>query len=330
MDTIRCGRAAWLTGRALIAGLAVGVVCGQAVGGQAPAGTTPGPAPAAAASSPDKVVLKVGDQSITQGQIEKAIHALPPQAQTSLARQGRKPFGDEYALMLVLSQEALSNHLDSTPEYQETLALTRLKILAQQEYQQIVQKAAVTPEETSKYFAEHQSDFDELQVLQASVRKKPEGAKEGTPGFPPEEAKARAEEIRQDFIAGQDPKQVAEKFQVANVVRVDSQPVTVHRGQMRADVEKAAFGLEPGQVTELYDFGMVLAVVKVVSHQAGDLKSATPKIESTLRQQKINSALDTLKSNSKIWMDDTYFTSPAGPQGSPKPQPMPGAPVVPQ
>jgi parvulin-like peptidyl-prolyl isomerase len=276
------------------------------------------------------VVLKVGDQSITEGQIEKAIHSLPPQAQNSVARQGKKPFGDEYVLMLVLSQEALSNHLDESPDYKETLALTRLKILAQQEYQQIVQRAVVTPEETSKYFAAHQNEFEELQVLQITVRKKPDGSKEGTPGFSPDEAKTRAEEIRQAFIAGQDPKQVAEKFQMANVVRVDSQPFTIRRGQMRADIEKAAFDLPPGQVTELFDFGTALGFVKVVSHQTGDLKSATPKIESTLRQQKITSALDALKVNSKVWMDDAYFTSPTGQQGPPKPPSMPGAAPVPK
>jgi hypothetical protein len=330
MGHIRWGRACLLAAGAMIATLAVSVVSGRAAGGQAPAGSTPNLAPPAAPASPDKVVLKVGDQSVTEGQIEKAIHSLPPQAQNSLARQGKKPFGDEYVLMLVLSKEAVGNHLDESPDYKETLALTRLKILAQAEYQQIAQKAVVTPEETSKYFAAHQNEFEELQVLQVTVRKKPDGSKEGTPGFPPDEAKTRAEEIRQAFIAGQDPKQVAEKFQMANVVRVDSQPFAVRRGQMRADIEKAAFDLPAGQVTGLFDFGTAVGFIKVITHQPGDLKSATPKIESTLRQQKITSALDALKVNSKIWMDDAYFASPAGQQSAPKPPSTPGAPPGPK
>jgi len=327
MEQGRWGGASWWTAGALIAALIGSVQHGRA---QAPAGATPSPAPAAAPASPDKVVLKVGGQSVTQEQLERAIHALPPQAQTSIARQGKKPFGDEYVLMLALSQEALSSHLDDTPDFKETLALTRLKILAQAEYQQIVQRATVTPEETSNYFAAHQNEFEELQVLQVTVRKKVEGAKEGTPGFPPDEAKARVEEIRQAFVAGQDPKQVAEKYQVAGVVRVDSQPFSLRRGQGPPDMVKAAFELKPGEVTEVFDFGMALGFVKVVSRQAGDLKSATPKIETTLRQQKITSALDALKANSKVWMDDAYFATPTAPQNPPKPQVTPSASTVPK
>lgn len=328
MDQIRWGRASWLTGGPLIAALLMGVVYGQAAGGQAPPGATPSPAPAAPqASSPDKVVLKVGETSITQGQIEKAIQGLTPQAQNSLARQGKKPIGDDYVMMLVLSQQALSNHLDSTPAYKEMLALSRLKILAGQEYQEIVQRAVVTPEETSKYYAAHQSDYEELQALLVVVRKKPEGAKEGTPGFTPEEAKTRAEEIHKAFVAGGDPKQVADKYQMENVVRVDAQPSTVRRGSMRPDLEKAAFELKPGQVTDVFDLGQALVFAKVVSHQTEDLKNVSSKIENTLRQQKINSAVDALKTNAKVWMDDAYFAAPPGPHAPPKPQTTVGSPL---
>ena len=320
MEQIRWGRGYWLASGPLVAGLLVSLAYGQTAGEKPPAGATPSPAPAAQASSPDKVVLKVGDMSITQEQIERAIRNLTPQAQNSLAHQGRKSFGDEYVLMLVLSQEALSQHLDSTPAYQDMIALSRLKILASQEYQEILKQVAVKPEEVSTYFSGHQSEFEELQVLQVVVRQKPAGAKEGTPGFTPEEAKARAEEIRKAFVAGDDPKQIADKYKMQNVVRVDTQPFAVHRGAMRGDLEKAAFELKPGGVTEVFDLGQALAFVKVVSHETEDLKSVSTRIENTLQKQKIDSALDALKKNAKVWMDDAYFAPPAGPppQAPPK------------
>jgi parvulin-like peptidyl-prolyl isomerase len=243
--------------------------------------------------------------------------------------QGRRPLGDEFVKLLVLSQEALRQHLDSTPDFKELLALSRLKILAEQEYQEIVRRTVVTAEETSKYYADHQSDFDAVQVLQVVVRKKPEGAKEGIPGFPPEEAKTRAEEIHKAFIAGDDPKKIADKYRMENFVRVDEQPYTVRRGSMRADMEKAAFELKPGQVTDVYDLGQALVFVKVVSHQTEDLKNVSARIENTLRQQKINAALETLRQNSKVWMDDAYFAAPAGGAAPPKPPTAAVGPAAP-
>ena len=329
MDQSRRGRGRWLAVGPAIAAFLIGVACGQAARGQAPGQATPGSAPTAQASSPDKVVLKVGDTSITQREVERAIQGFPPQAQRNLAVQGRRPLGDEFVKLLVLSQEALRQHLDSTPDFKDLLALDRLKILAEQEYQEIVRRAAVTPEETSKYYADHQSDFDAVQVLQVVVRKKPEGAKEGIPGFPAEEAKARAEEIHKAFIAGDDPKKIADKYRMENFVRVDEQPYAVRHGSMRADMEKATFELKPGQVTDVYDLGQALVFVKVVSHQAEELKNVSARIENTLRQQKINAALETLKQNSKVWMDNAYFSAPAGPPAQPKPPTAVGGPTTP-
>jgi len=321
MKRIKWGRGRWLIQGPLAAGLLVSFAYGQTAGGQAPAGAPPSPAPAAPASSPDKVVLKVGDTSITEDQIERAIQNLAPQAQRALAQQGRKSFGDEYALMLVLSQEALSHHLDSTPAYKDMLALSRLKILASQEYQQVLKQAAVTPEEVSKYYSEHSSEFEQIQVLQVVVRKKQAEAKEGTPGLAPDEAKAKAEEIREAVIAGDDPKQVAEKYQLQNVVRVDTRPFPVHHGGMRPDMEKAAFALKPGEVTEVFDLGQALAFVKVVSHETEDLKAVSSKIETNLQNQKIKAALDTLKTHAHVWMDDAYFAAPAAAAPHPVPKP---------
>lgn len=330
MDQIRWGRGRWLIGGALVAGLLVGVAYGQTTGGQGPPGATPSAPPATQTSSPDKVVMKVGDTSVTQGEMERFIQTLNPQAQRNLATQGRRGLGDEYALMLVLSQEALSHHLDSTPAFKELSALRRLQLLATMQYQQVLQQSVVTPEETNTYFNAHQSDFEEIQVLQVLVRKKPEGSKEGTPGFTAEEAKTRVEEIRKAFIAGDDPKKVAQQYQLESVVRVDSQPYTVRRGSMREDMEKAAFKLKPGEVTDVFDLGQALAFVKVVSHKEADLKTVSPQIENTLRQQKITAALDELKKNAKVWLDDAYFTAPTPPRKPVKPEGEVSIPATPK
>jgi parvulin-like peptidyl-prolyl isomerase len=311
-------------------------VYGQTKAGQAPAGQAPsGPALSAATAgksfSPDKVVLKVGDVSMTQKEIDTIIAGLTPQAQSNLAHQGRRPLGDDFVKMLVLSQDALSQHLDSTPAYKEMLALHRREVLAQLAYQKILQQSTVTPEEISSYYAGHQSEFEEAELYQVMVREKPAGAKDGTPGLTAEEAQARAEEIRKAMISGDDPKKVAEKYQLANLVRVDSYPEIVHHGEMQHDMEKAAFELKDGQVSEVFNLGYALAFIKVGSRKVLELKAVSPKIESTLQQGKINSALDALKKKANVWMDDAYFAPPAGarPQKPPPPPAVYHVPITP-
>jgi hypothetical protein len=235
--------------------------------------------------------------------------------------------------MLVLSQMALSHHLDATPAFQENAALQRRQLLAMTAYQEIVRQSAVTPEETSAYYGAHQSDFVEARVLRVAIFKKPEGAKEGTPGFTAEEAKSRAEEIRKALSSGDDPKKVAEKYQVPNVVRVDTEPYPVRRGGgMRADMQKAAFELKVGEVSEVFELGQSLVFFKVVSRGLQELKIVSSQIENTLQQQKVNSALDALKKNAKVWMDEGYFAPPsqAAPPGAVKPPVLPGGPAAPK
>jgi len=64
----------------------------------------------------------------------------------------------------------------------------------------------------------------------------------------------------------------------------------------------------------------------------GELKDVSSQIENTLRQQKVNSALDELKKNAKVWLDDGYFPAPSQPgaQGAAKPSLLPGGPTTPK
>jgi hypothetical protein len=195
-----------------------------------------------------------------------------------------------------------------------------------------MRQSAVTPEEVGKYYAGHQSEFEETRIYQVGIRKKPEGAKEGIPGLLAEEAKTRAEEIRKAMISGEDPKKLAERFQLPNVVRVDAEPFPVRRGAMRPEMEKAAFELKEGEVSEVFDTPQSLVFFKVASRKVRELADVSSQIGNTLQKQKVDSAVDDLKKNTKVWLDDGYFSTPIQPaaQGAAKPQVLPGAPATPK
>ncbi len=291
----------------ILAGMFAGAVYGQGQSGQNPPALEDVTAPA----GPGKVVMKVGSEQITQADLDFVISTLNPQAQQSLAQQGRRALGDQYALMVLLSQQGLSHHLDATPDFQRALALQKRQDLAQAEYRELLRQSSPSPEEVSQYFSAHPSEFEETQIREAIVMKKQAGAKTDTPGMGPEEAKAKADEIRKALLAGTDAAKVGEQFNVPNVVRIDPEPRTVRRGNLRPEMEKAAFELKPGGVSEVFDLPQALVVLQVVGRHAPDLKTVTPQIENTLRQQKVEAALAGLKKNANIWLDDSYFTGPA-------------------
>lgn len=264
----------------------------------------------AEASSPEKVVLKVGDSQFTKADLDYMISTLGPQIQERLATEGRKPLGDEYATMVLLSQKAKADHLDSVPAFQQRIALEKIQLLAQEEYQRMAENIQVPPDEVSTYYNAHKGDYEEAEFREFLVRKKSADAKPGTPGLTEEEGKARLASIRQAVEAGTDIKDVAKKFDVPNVVVVRTQTQTVHKGELIPQLDQIAFSLKDNQFSDPVDTPNALVLLQVISHQQQDEKAVSEQIQNQLRQEKMKAAIDDMMAKANIWMDPSYFKIP--------------------
>ncbi|MGA8185317.1 MAG: peptidylprolyl isomerase [Terriglobia bacterium] len=263
---------------------------------------------AAAKSSPQKVVIKVGDTQVTQADVDYLIGSLSPQIRQAVSTRGRKPIGDEYAMMLLLSQKAHDEHLDAEPAVQQKIALEKLQILAQEEYQKLAEGIQVSPDEVSTYFTAHKSDFpEEAQIREFVVRKKAADAKADDPGLSATEAKTSLAEIQKAVEAGTDMDAVAKKFDVPNSVMVNPKPVTVRKGEMTPALDKAAFDLQPNQFSAPVETAQAVVLFQLLSRHQPDLKTVTPQIENDLKQQKLHATLEAMKAKANIWMDPDYF-----------------------
>lgn len=287
-------------------------------------GASPGSI-AASDESPAKTVLKVGSTQVTAGDIENLINNLAPQARQALATQGRQALGDEYMKLLLLSHQAEADHLDTALGIRERLDLQRNQILAMAEYQKMAQGVTVSPDEISQYFTAHQSEYETAQVRQFVIRKKADGAPANAPGLATADAHAKAEAIRKALAAGSDPKKVAQDFAVPNVVLISPDPQSVQRGKMMPVLDKAAFTLKPGEVSEAVDTPQAVVFLQVVGRKPADPKSAATEIETAIKQQKLDAEVAELKKNGNVWMDEDYFK---GPEGAPSPS-APLSPAIP-
>lgn len=284
---------------------------------QTPPGNTAPPAakpatPATPQVPPDKVIMRVGGKDVTAAQFQTILQALPPQVQRAATVQGYKDIGDQYAKLVAIAQKALAQGLDQTPELKQKLELQRMQLLAQSEYQKINEDIKITPDDISKYFTEHQKDFEQVEIRQVSVRKRAANAKPDAPGLPEADAKAKAEAIRQALASGQDADKVADQFKMTNVVFFDPKPRPVRHGQLAGAMDQTAWSLKEGQVSDIQDNPVNFYFLQVVKHDQPSLQDVSKEIEGKIKEQQSQSALDSLKEEAKIWMDPDYFAPPKG------------------
>jgi parvulin-like peptidyl-prolyl isomerase len=341
--------------RLFIALLAVGLIPQFAVAQapntpSSPSNTTAAPANPAAnpagptmqtPESPDKVVLKVGTQQFTKADIDNFIAHLDPRTQSALAARGKRYLGDQYALVVLLSQRAQAHHLDERPDFIQQLAYQQQQIkqqmLAKAAFDEISEEAKVGPDDIQKFYDAHTTDFDQITVRQILVRVKPPAPANAQPtpatlnvsGLSAADAKVRAEAIRKELLAGTDITKVINDFKAPGDVIIEPETRTLRRAQMRPDLAKTAFDLKDGEVSEPIDITQGLIMLQVTAHGHVDLKTATPDIERMLRPEKVDAAMAEAKKSTPIWMDDQYFPPAQSPQGHPSLM-APGTPATPR
>ena len=273
------------------------------------------PSTAKSASSPaDRVVLKVGNQQVTQAEFETMVRDL--EAQQGPADLSRKAIGDNYASLLMLSQQAVAHNLESSPEVIRQLALDRTQILSNAEFARLKEQAKPTPEEISAYYNAHLADYDVVQIRRLFIWKKT-GTSKDAAGVNPQDAKPLADAIRQALATGNDPTKLIHDN---TSVVLDVQPLPFQRGELPPKMEEAAFALKPGEWTVFEDSPTQLVLLQGVSRSRRDLKEVSSQIEKKLQAQKLKDELADVKKNAGIWMDEQYFAPPQKPVAGTQPK----------
>src|SRR5581483_11688934 len=95
-------------------------------------------APVAASVPPDKVVLTIGDEKVTAGELDHLVDMIPEQYRSQMRSSGRRQFAENVIRLKVLAQEAKREKLDETPGFKDQVAFQREQFLAQTLYQTIL------------------------------------------------------------------------------------------------------------------------------------------------------------------------------------------------
>jgi len=264
------------------------------------------------------VILKVGNTQVTQADFEAHISDIEPhgadadEAGPADDDKDRRKLGDDYASVLALSQQAVAEHLDSSPEVSRKLALDRIQILSDAEFAGLLRQTQPTSEEISQYYSAHAPDYDLVRIRRLFIWKRG-GDSKNSHGLTPQDARARADAILHASAAGLDAKKLAEEFKGSDTGMFDADPISFPRGELPPKMEKVAFALKDGQWSEVQDTADSVILIQFVQRGRQPLSEVKSLIERRLQGQKVQAKLGDLKKNAGIWMDEQYFGTAVAP-----------------
>jgi hypothetical protein len=262
-----------------------------------------------APASKDRVVLKVGNAKITQADFEAMIGDIEPENDPDHAEdadRNRRQLGDDFAAVLMLSQRATAEHLDTTAEVRRQLEANRMQILSDAEFAKLKEQSKPTADEVQKYYAAHPAEFERLRVQRLFIWKLGEGSA-NTHGLPPDAAKSRADAILQAATTGGDPVKLADAFQNTSDGVLDPAPITFVRGAFSPAIEKIAFAMQPGAWAIAEDTPDRVLIIHLLAREQRPLADVTSIVEQRVVNQKLDAKLSELRSKAGVWIDEQYF-----------------------
>jgi len=257
--------------------------------------------------------MKVGDQQITQAQFEQMIADL--EAQQGPADMSRRKLGDNFASLYMLSQAAVADHLESSPEVVRQMAIDRTQILSNAEFSKLKAEAKPTQAQISDYYSSHLQDYDVVTLRRVFIWKKGPGQSNE---LSDQEVTVIAQKIRVAYASGSDARKALGN--TANI-QADAAPLSFQRGELPAEMEKVAFAIpKEGDWSQLSVDSGTVVLLQLVSRSRRSLSDMTPQIEKKLQSENLREELESLKKKTGVWMDETYFASKSpGPGSSAEP-----------
>jgi peptidyl-prolyl cis-trans isomerase C len=266
--------------------------------------------PAPAQVPPDKVILTVGNLTITAQQFDDIADSIQEQYRAFVKGPGRKQFGDQLVKVMVLAQEGKRLKLDEKPAFKAQAMYQEGQTLANFTFQALTQDVKVDDAALHAYYDAHKGDYDQIHARHILIRMKGSTVplKPGQKDLTPEEALAKAEDLEKRLKGGEDFAKLAaaESDDAGASMKGGDLPPFTH-GQMVAQFEEAAFKLAPGQISEPVKSPFGYHIIKVESKETKTFDDVKADIEKKMRPEEAKKAVDAIEKSTKVVFDDVFF-----------------------
>ncbi len=286
--------------------------------------TKPAATPAQQQANTDPIVIAAGDLSIRQSEFEAAIKTLPQEYQQFASGPGKKQFAEDFLRMKMLAAEGTKNGLDKDPDVVRQLNLMRENLIANAQLGRIEKSITITEADLQKAYEANKGQYEQVKARHILI------AFKGSPAADPEktelteeQAKAKAEALRKQLVAGANFDELAKKEsddKGSGARGGDLGPFT--RGQMVDEFEKAAFSAKVGEIAPVVRTQFGYHIIKVDEHTTTPFVEVKEQLERTERQKKMQETLEAMKTSSKATFNEAYFApaTPATPPAPPAPK----------
>ncbi len=276
----------------------------------------------------DPVVFSVGVETMTRSLFERVLAGLPQQARTQGATpEGKRALADRLADMEVLAQEARSRKLEYTPDIAAQLKTQDDSVLAGAMFQQLIQSAQPTEAELKASYEARKSEFEQVKARHILVRVQGSklAARKGQKELTDAEALAKAKELRERIVKGED---------FAAVAKAESDDTqsgakggdlgTLTRGRMIPDFEKAVFDLKPGDISEPVKTQFGYHIIQAQERITPDFDKLRADLERDLKAEMAQRTLHAMREKSNVKFNPEYFGPPPTSEAA-----APAAPIAP-
>jgi len=269
--------------------------------------------PAAPAAPANPVIISAGDVKITKSEFEDALKSLPPEYQQYAQGAGKRQFAEDYLRMKMLATRGMAEGLANDPDVQQQLKLMRENLVANAELKKIDAGIKISDADLKKLYDASAKDYEQVKASHILIAfKGSPAAQPGKPELTEEQAKAKAEDIRKQLVAGADFAEMAKKESddTGSGSRGGDLGEFGH-GQMVPEFEQAAFAAKPGEITPVVRTQFGFHILKVESKGSTAFEQVKPSLEKKERQKRLQETLDAMKAGSKATFDDQYFPAAA-------------------
>jgi len=228
---------------------------------------------------------------------------------------GKKQFAEDFLRMKLLANKGMQENLQNDPDVVKQLNLMRENLVATAEVKKIESSLPITDADTKKAYDENKKDYEQVTARHILIAfKGSPAAQAGKKELTEDEAKAKAEDLRKQLVAGADFAELAKKESddISSGAQGGSLGSFGH-GQMVPEFEKAAFDTKAGEISPVIKTQYGYHILKVEKHDLTPYENVKATLEKGIKQKKLQEAIDSIKNTAKPVFNEAYFPPPPPP-----------------